>query len=212
MALRIAGSVLLVLALASAAPGCGDGSIRFGAGTLDVATTTLPLATSGQAYTTTLVASGGRPTYSWRITSGALPAGLTLDGATGKISGTAQNAGDIGRFTVRVIDSDSFFADRSLVLGVQKVMSITTTSPLPGAQLGVPYLVQLHSSGGNAPVTWDVVSGTALPPGFTLNRLVGQLVGVPTQRGTFSVSLVVTDTQNEAGQASATTVFQLTVS
>ncbi len=213
MGLRVACLVVLALSSGGAVAGCGDSSsFRFGNGSLDVTTTSPPLGARGQAYTTTLTASGGRPRYAWALRAGALPAGLALDGATGVISGTPTTAGDIGRFTVRVIDADGFVADRDLVLGVRKEMSVTNGSPLPGARLGAPYLTQLQSSGGTAPITWDVASGTTLPPGFSLNRLVGQLVGIPTQRGTFTLTLVATDTQNEAGQASATMTFQLTVS
>lgn len=212
---RPAAALLALVAslLAWSAAGCSDdGSVRFGSGALDIATTSLPQGTRGQAYAATLAARGGRPPYSWRLVTGALPAGLTLDMTTGGISGVPVAAGDVGVFVARVIDVDSFFVDRALVLSVRKELTVTTPSPLPAAQLGVPYTVTLAATGGTLPYTWDVVGGTSLPPGFSLNRLVGQLVGIPTARGTFTVSLVVTDTTNEAGQASETKTFQLTVS
>jgi fibronectin type 3 domain-containing protein len=58
------------------------------------------------AYSTTLAASNGATPYSWSVTSGSLPAGLTLSAATGAISGTPTTAGT-SSFTVKVTDSGS---------------------------------------------------------------------------------------------------------
>ena len=54
---------------------------------LTIATTSLPAATRGVPYTAQLQAAGGFPPYTWAVTDGALPAGLSL-AADGTISGT----------------------------------------------------------------------------------------------------------------------------
>jgi len=65
----------------------------------------LPKGLAGIAYTTQLAATGGTPPYSnWTITSGGLPPGLTLNSATGVVSGTPSFAG-ITNFGVTVRDS-----------------------------------------------------------------------------------------------------------
>lgn len=53
-----------------------------------ITTTALPPATVGEPYTGRLTAVAGTPPYTWSITEGSLPAGLTLDPATGEITGT----------------------------------------------------------------------------------------------------------------------------
>ena len=53
---------------------------------LTITTSTLPSGTNGTAYSQALQASGGTPGYTWSITSGSLPAGMTL--TSGVISGT----------------------------------------------------------------------------------------------------------------------------
>jgi Putative Ig domain len=66
----------------------------------------LPQGTINQAYpATNLSASGGIQPYSWSITSGVLPVGLTLSG-TGQISGTPTASGTFN-FTVKVADSNA---------------------------------------------------------------------------------------------------------
>ena len=52
----------------------------------------LSVATVGQPYSYTLTEAGGVPPFTWSITSGSLPAGLTLNSPTGVISGTPTAA------------------------------------------------------------------------------------------------------------------------
>ncbi len=68
-----------------------------------VATPSLPNATAETAYSTSLSASGGTPPYSWAITSGSLPGGLSLS-TSGTITGTPTSSGS-SSFTVQVTDS-----------------------------------------------------------------------------------------------------------
>lgn len=70
---------------------------------LSITTTSLPDATVGVAYSATVEATGGTEPYAWSIASGSLPPGLTLDDATGVISGTPTTEGT-NNFTVEVTD------------------------------------------------------------------------------------------------------------
>lgn len=78
---------------------------------LAIGTTSLPAGTLGVAYTATLSATGGTSPYTWSITSGSLPAGLTLGSTTGVISGTPTAAGS-SSFTIQVVDSTGALARR----------------------------------------------------------------------------------------------------
>ena len=71
---------------------------------LIITTTTLPGGTVGSAYSQTVVATGGVTPYSWSISSGTLPAGLSINASSGVISGTPTTA-QTASFTVRVQDS-----------------------------------------------------------------------------------------------------------
>ncbi|MHB1854596.1 MAG: G1 family glutamic endopeptidase [Acidimicrobiales bacterium] len=72
---------------------------------LVITTSSLPGGTEQVPYSFDLAASGGVHPYTWALTSGSLPAGLTLSSA-GVISGT-PGAPSAATFTVQVTDSSS---------------------------------------------------------------------------------------------------------
>lgn len=75
-----------------------------GSVSLAITTTSLANGTVGDSYSATLTAIGGVSPYSWAVTSGSLPAGLSLSGNT--ISGTPTTM-ETQNFTVQVMDSES---------------------------------------------------------------------------------------------------------
>src|ERR1039458_9614283 len=83
---------------------------------LVVVTTSLPSGQVGIAYSTTLAATGGTSPYSWSLTGGTLPAGLTLNAATGGISGTPTATANATALTFTVIDSSSPAQSKSVNL------------------------------------------------------------------------------------------------
>ena len=71
-----------------------------------VTTTSLPNGQVGVAYSTTLAATGGTAPYTWSLTSGALPAGLSL-ASSGAITGTPTASASNVALTFKVTDSSN---------------------------------------------------------------------------------------------------------
>jgi lysophospholipase L1-like esterase len=177
---------------------------------LAVATTALPRPTVGQEYDATLAAAGGMPDYTWAVTSGSLPAGLTLDGSTGEITGQPTTPGP-STFTVTVTDSSTPTAKTaSAAIAVTVVAASAPLSlgsaTLPGASVGDTYDQTLTSTGGTGPVAWSVPAGS-LPPGLSLDPATGEITGVATQAGTFPFTAGVED----AAGNTATESLSLTI-
>jgi hypothetical protein len=84
---------------------------------LTVTTASFTNGTQNVAYSATLAATGGTLPYTWSITSGSLPTGLTLTASTGAISGTPSGTGT-SSFTVQVADANSLTATKSLSLTI----------------------------------------------------------------------------------------------
>ncbi|HEX5423161.1 MAG TPA: putative Ig domain-containing protein [Candidatus Acidoferrales bacterium] len=176
--------------------------------TLSVSTTSLAAGTVGTAYSATLQASGGTTPYSWGVSSGSLPAGLTLNASSGAISGTPTASGS-SNFTVQVKDANSATATKSLSISVSaaaQALAITTTS-VPDGSTNTAYSAFLYAAGGKTPYTWSISSGS-LPAGLTLSS-TGDITGVPTATGTFSFTAEVTDSSST--KQTATANFSMTV-
>jgi Putative Ig domain len=171
--------------------------------TLTITTASLPAGTIGTAYSQTLQATGGVPPYSWSLTAGTLPAGLTLNSA-GVISGTPTGTStSTSNFTVTVTDSQTpTHATKSANLSITVVeppLSVTTAS-LAGGSIGNAYSQTLKAIGGTPPYTWSISAGT-LPAALSLNASPGVISGTPTTTGTSTFTVKVTD--SAAGTATA---------
>jgi hypothetical protein len=155
------------------------------------------------AYSQTVQATGGFGTRTWTISAGALPPGLTINAASGMISGK-PTAGGLYNFTVQVTDTFGGLATKALSIDVDPPVSITTVS-LPAASTGFAYSYFLEATGGTGSYTWSRVWGI-IPSGLSLNPLTGEIYGSPTRTGTFTFVVQVTD-----GISSATKGFSITV-
>ncbi|WP_433046960.1 putative Ig domain-containing protein [Dactylosporangium sp. CS-033363] len=157
---------------------------------LAVTSTTLPAGGVGAPYTATVATAGGLTPYGFAVTAGALPAGLTLDPATGELSGTPTTPGAYN-FTVTVTDGGGGTAGQAYTLTLTSTPTVNTNT-LPDAVVGTAFAQTLSAGGGSAPFTWSIVAG-ALPAGLSLNPATGELTGTPTAAGTASFTVRATD-------------------
>ena len=84
-------SALTIIALGFGHVGCTNSGGGGGGGSSQafaVSTTAADFGVVGNAYTSTLAATGGTAPFTWTLFGGTLPTGLVLDPATGSVSGT----------------------------------------------------------------------------------------------------------------------------
>ncbi len=172
----------------------GPESITVAPAPLTLTLPTLPGATVGVPYTATIGVSGGTAPYGCVLTSGTLPAGLTLS-ATCVVSGTPTTAGT-SNVTVKATDSstpvETVTGPESIT--VSPAPLTLTQSTLPAGTVGVPYSATIGVSGGTSPYNCTLTLGT-LPAGLTLSA--GCVVsGTPTTSGTSNLTVKATDSSN----------------
>ncbi|HEX8409722.1 MAG TPA: ice-binding family protein [Thermoanaerobaculia bacterium] len=120
--------------------------------TITVNPATLPAGTAGLPYNQNVTATGGTAPYTFTVTAGSLPTGLTLNPATGAITGTPTTTGP---FNVTITATDVNFCAGS------RTYSITIV-PGTGVATGIPTLDFLGMA-----ILMALLGGVAL---FVMNR------------------------------------------
>ena len=155
-----------------------------------------------------VVASGGSGSYTYWIGSNPPPgSGLSIDSSSGQITGTPTASGD---FTVTVAVRNAIDGrapppqeSRYFSMTVNAPTTVSTltiaeiddiTVKISAVQTNSPITpIQVSVSGGQTPYSYSMSSNPATGSGLSINATSGQITGTPTQRGSFTLSVTVTD-------------------
>jgi hypothetical protein len=130
---------------------------------LAITTPTLPDTSIGTAYNQTVAATGGTAPYTFSVSTGELPTGLTISSG-GVVSGLVTALATTESFTVRVADSSLPQLTSTQFNTINVTLEITTTT-LPDAPGGEFYSQTLRAQGGAPPYNWLRTAGS-MPPGI----------------------------------------------
>nr|WP_256483868.1 putative Ig domain-containing protein [Aliihoeflea sp. 40Bstr573] len=168
----------------------------------------LPAGAVGTAYSQPVSASGGTAPYSYAVTAGSFPAGLSLDTTTGVIAGAPTTAGNYS-FTVTASEAYAATGSVSYSVAVSAPPTVFAFAPSSGAlaeaMAGEDYTQQISASGGSGALIYSLASRT-LPRGLVLNISTGELTGplAADAEGEYSFTIEVRDGNGATGTASFT--------
>uniref|UniRef100_UPI003F4955FB putative Ig domain-containing protein n=1 Tax=Ensifer adhaerens TaxID=106592 RepID=UPI003F4955FB len=149
-------------------------------------------------------ASGGLGTFTYTVTAGALPDGLSLSSA-GAIAGTPTAAGyGTKNFTITATGSTAGSASAAYSIAISAPpMTLTPAGgALTAATAGTAYSdMSIAAVNGLGTVTYSLASGT-LPPGLGLASASGAITGTPTVAGAFSFTITATDMHSRTASES----------
>ena len=164
-------------------------SIRVQNADITLAPAILPNASVGVPYTQAITAESGLAPFTFSLSQGAPPAGLSL-APDGTLSGTPTGTGNAS-FTVSVTDVGGVPGSRAYTLNVSCAPIAITPSTLPDGQVGIAYAQTLLATGGTAPHAFTVTAGS-LPAGLALSTS-GDLTGTPSAAGAAVFTVRATD-------------------
>jgi hypothetical protein len=154
-----------------------------------------PLSEVGQPFVLQLKATGGRPALIWSLPDGtALPAGLTLDTATGLIGGKPTVAGS---YPLKLTVTDQLGLTQSVDVTVAVAAKLgVVKKALPVVKIGKLYKARLTAHGGATPLKWRILGGLPgfLPTGIKFNAKTGEVAGVAKGKtGLYRLRMQATD-------------------
>jgi hypothetical protein len=158
----------------------------------------------GRPYALRLAHTGGVAPVTWSVGEAPLPPGLTLDPATGAVSGTPTRAGTFP-VTFSATDAAGTSVAASVEIEVARKLRIVTRGGV-SVPRGERVEIELRTIGGVAPLKWKAIAGR-LPVGIRLNRRTGTLVGRTVKRGAYPVTVRARD--RVRGEATTRIVLRL---
>jgi hypothetical protein len=158
--------------------------------------TTLPPATSGIPYSVSLTATGGSQAYSWSLSSGSLPPGLSLS-AAGLLSGVPTTT---SFYTFVATVNNAISQTFGVVVSAQTGLSVSCSATTHILRMGQPVMFSAYASGGasNYSYAWSgaVVFGNSQSVTFQ-----------PSVTGIVTESLAVTDARGGTGLAKCSAYY-----
>ncbi len=166
------GSATLMLAVSTNSLG-GSGQVPAITGSLSSS------GTMGQPFSYTITATNSPTSYS----ASGLPSGLSVDGTSGVVSGTATVSGTYTLIIAAGNQNGTSSASMQMVIIDPTIPTITSAATASGA-IGMDFYYQITAN--NNPAGY---SATGLPSGLSLNQNTGDITGIPTQSGNFAVAI-----------------------
>ena len=206
-----AGLFTVVVTATDANACAGSTSISFRVcPVITITPATVANGTVGSAYSQALTATGGTGPYSWAVTSGTPPTGLSVN-ASGVLAGTPSTVVTNASFTVTATDANGCPGVITYTMSTAcPTMTITPAgAQLPDGLVGTAYSQTLAISAGTAPFTWSVSAGS-LPAGLTLSS-GGVVSGTPTGATTGTTGLSFTARVQDTYGCATTKVFNLKI-
>jgi len=134
--------------------------------------------------TTGVKAVGGRGPYTFSF-AGALPPGVTLDAATGAVTGAATSAGKFSS-TVTVTDSTGAKVSVPWSFNILPLIDFAKGKGLPAGKVARLYSAKFPVTGKEARTAAFAIAGK-IPPGLELDETTGRLTGTLLKAGSYRI-------------------------
>lgn len=180
--------------------------------TISLSPSTLGAMQVGSPFSASLNAVGGTSPYTYSVTSGALPNGMSLS-TGGQLTGT-PTTGSLYAFTITARDSSGSgpYTASQAYSGTIAAPTITLSGSASNGNAGQSYAANLGPAvGGTAPYRYAITSG-ALPAGVELDPNTGALSGTPTVAGSFNFTVQATDSSTGTGPFTGSRALTLVIS
>ena len=177
-----------------------DATLTVNSAAITVTPATLPDPVFQTAYSQSVAATGGGGAYTFTVSTGTPPTGLSLS-AAGVLAGTPTAS---GTFTFTVLATDAFGSTGTRAYTLVVPLLVGPTS-LPAGTRGVAYNQTVTATGGTAPYSFAVTAG-ALPGGLTLDANTGVVSGTPDTPNTFNFTVTATNGVGRSGSRAFTVV------